>query len=361
MQCDPKGRMGSKPRRERPSPMTPDSPEQIAVEERLRRAIDAYHEAALAYTAVRLGLPDRLGERPVTAAALASALGLSAPHLRRLLRGLAAIGVCEELPDGAFALAPGGRSLRAGSPSRLDKKASIVIEQYWRPWASLAATVASGTPAFEHVFGRPVGEWRRHHAEQGALFDAYLAGETLAHADRIAPALDLGRVATVADIGGGYGGLLAALLAANRALRGILFEAPHRLDGAKAFLDPLGLGERVAFIAGDILTEIPVEADLYLLNGVLQQYDDARAGAILKACRRAMPDGARVAIIERLSPERATDDPAAVMLDLHMMAITGGKTRSIDELKALFAGAGLKLIRVGFTPVGLAVVEAITK
>ncbi len=49
------------------------------------------------------------------------------------------------------------------------------------------------------------------------------------------------------------------------------------------------------------------------------------------------------------------------MLDLHMMAITGGKTRSIDELKALFAGAALKLIRVGFTPVGLAVVEAITK
>jgi AraC-like DNA-binding protein len=341
--------------------MTPDSPEQIAFEERLRRAIDAYHEAALAYTAVRLGLPDRLGERPVTADALASALGLSPTHLRRLLRGLAAIGVCEELPDGAFALAPGGEALRAGSPSRLDKKASIVVEQYWRPWSELASTVATGISAFEHVFGTPVAEWRRRHAEQGALFDAYLAGETRGYAAEVAGALDLGRVATVAEIGGGYGGLLAALLAANRALRGILFEEPHRLEGARAFLKPLGLDGRVTLLAGDILTEIPVEADLYLLNGVLRLWDDARAGAILEACRRAMPDGARVAIIERLMPERATDDPAAVMLDLHMMAITGGKTRSLDEFKALFAGAGLKLIRVGFTPVGLAVVEAITK
>lgn len=332
-----------------------------AVEERLRRAIEAYHEAALAYTAVKLGLPDRLGERPMTADALASALGLSSPHLRRLLRGLATIGVCEELPDGAFALTPGGEALCADSPSRLDKKASIVVEQYWRPWASLAATVASGTPAFEHVFGKPVGEWRRHHAEQGALFDAYLAGETQVYAGAVAGALDLGRVATVADIGGGYGGLLAALLAANRALRGILFEEPHRLEGARAFLKPLGLGERVTFVAGDIRTEIPVEADLYLLNGILQQWDDASAGAILKACRRAMPDGARVAIIERLMPDRAADDPAAVMLDLHMMAITGGKTRSIDEFKALFAGAGLELSRVGFTQVGLAVVEGTTK
>jgi len=338
--------------------MTGKTQELSAVEERLRRAIEAYHEAALAYAAVKLALPDRIGERPVTAEELAAALGLSAPHLRRLLRGLVSIGVCEELPDGAFALASGGRSLRASSPSRLDKKASIVVEQYWRPWAELAATVTTGTPAFEHVFGRPVGEWRRHHAEQGAMFDAYLAGQTLAHADAVVAALDLSRVATVADIGGGYGGLLAAFLGTDRKLRGILFEEPHRLDGARAFLEPLGLGERVTFVASDIFTEIPAEADLYLLSGVLQQWDDARAGAILKACRRAMPDGARVSIIERLMPERAADDPAAVMLDLHMMAITGGKTRTLDEFKALFAAAGLKLIGVGVTPVGLAVVEA---
>ena len=44
-----------------------------------------------------------------------------------------------------------------------------------------------------------------------------------------------------------------------------------------------------------------------------------------------MPDHARLAIVERLLPERAGDDPAAVMLDLHMMAVTGGRVRGLQS------------------------------
>jgi hypothetical protein len=80
------------------------------------------------------------------------------------------------------------------------------------------------------------------------------------------------------------------------------------------------------------VAEIPLQADLYLLKGVLQQWDDEEAVAIiLKNCRNAMPDGAKLVIVERLLPERATDDPAAIMLDLHMMTITGGRARSLAD------------------------------
>ena len=59
--------------------------------------------------------------------------------------------------------------------------------------------------------------------------------------------------------------------------------------------------------------------------------DDAGALAILRNCREAMPEGAKLAIIERLLPERAADDPAAIMIDLHMMTITGGRARSLAD------------------------------
>ena len=55
--------------------------DQASFEDRLRKQIEAYHEAALVYAAVKLGLPDRLAAGPATAEQLASALGLSAPHL----------------------------------------------------------------------------------------------------------------------------------------------------------------------------------------------------------------------------------------------------------------------------------------
>ncbi len=337
--------------------------DQEAFEARLRLQIEAYHAAALAYTAVKLGLPDRMGEHAWTAEQLAGELNLSPPHLFRFLRGLVTLGICQELPDGSFALAPGGWSLRSGSQSRLDKKVQIVVEQHWQPWSDLLSCLKTGQPAFDHVFGMSVCEWRSRHKEQGALFESYLTGETF---DQAGPIVEVfasaSSAASVAEIGGGGGGMLAALLIAYPCLDGALFDRPHVIEMAKLFLhafDAFRLTERIEFVPGDLFAVIPIEADLYLLKDVLQQWPDQAALAILTNCRNAMSGGARLAIIERLMPERASDDPSAVMVDLHMMTITGGRARSLAAFEALLAQAGLKLTKVTPTRLGLAIVEAV--
>ena len=71
-----------------------------------------------------------------------------------------------------------------------------------------------------------------------------------------------------------------------------------------------------------------------------------------------MPEGARLAIVERLLPERAVDDPAAIMIDLHMMTITGGRARSLADFTTLLSEAGLTLSKVTPTSSGLAIIEA---
>ncbi len=335
--------------------------EQDSFEDRLRRHIEAYHEVALLHAAVRLGLPDMLAAGPLTAEQLAAALGLSTPHLTRFLHGLCTIGICEERTDGAFALSPSGHCLKSDSPARLAEKVQIVVGHYWRPWAELVSTLQTGTSAFDKVFGKSVADWRRDNAAQGALFESYLANETRAQADDIISALDMSGVRTVAEIGGGYGGLLAAILQAHPQLKAILFERPHIIATARPFLQSQSVAERVQLVSGDLLTGIPIQADLYLLKGVLQNWDDDAAGTILANCRSAMKDGARLVIVERLLPERATDDPAAIMLDLHMMTITGGRARSLAAFEALLADAGLSLAKVSSTTSGLAIIEAVRR
>jgi hypothetical protein len=325
-------------------------------EESLGLKIAAYHDAALLHAAIVLGLPERMEKRGIQADALAAVLGLSAPHLNRLLRGLASLGICAEAPDGTLALTAQGRCLLPGA--RLRQRVQIVVAQYWRPWANLAASVTTAKPAFEQVFGQNVADWRRDHAEAGALFDSYHAHEALAQAPGIVAALDLSSVGSVADLGGRYGGLLAGLLQAKQNLRGILFDRPHRIEAALPFLEAQGVADRVERIGGDLLTAIPVEADLYVLNGVLRQWDDANARTILANCRKAMPQGARLAIVERLLPEQAADDPAAIMLDLHMMAITGGRVRTLTELEAMLSDAGFGGAEARPTPSGLFVIAA---
>jgi hypothetical protein len=328
-------------------------------EDQLRQAIDAYHASALAYAAAKLGLPDRMGARPWTAEALAAELGLSAPHLFRFLRGLVTLGICEERPDGSFTLTNLGQALKPGSPSRLGEKVMIVVEQYWLSWADLVSTLQTGTPAFEHVFGTDVWAWRNENFRGGDIFAAYLAGETFAQAGPIVEALDFSGVRHVADIGGGHGGLLAAILQAHPDMRGILFDLPETIIGAKKFLKLHGVDKRVTSVGGDFLAEVPVEADLYVLKSVLQHWDDAAARAILEGCRDAMPTRAKLAIVERLLPEQAQDDSSAVMIDLHMMIIAGGRARTLQEFERLLTEANLALSKVHATRLGLSVIEAV--
>ena len=288
-------------------------------------------------------LPDRMGEHAWTAEQLAGELNLSPPHLFRFLRGLVTLGICQELPDGSFALAPGGWSLRSGSQSRLDKKVQIVVEQHWQPWSDLLSCLKTGQPAFDHVFGMSV--MRMAEPAQGARRSVRIL-------------LDRGDVRSGRPDRRGFrvrlkrgergrnrrrrGGMLAALLIAYPCLDGALFDRPHVIEMAKLFLhafDAFRLTERIEFVPGDLFAVIPIEADLYLLKDVLQQWPDQAALAILTNCRNAMSGGARLAIIERLMPERASDDPSAVMVDLHMMTITGGRARSLAAFEALLAAS----------------------
>jgi hypothetical protein len=281
-----------------------------ALEERLSQAIEAYHEAALLHAAVQLGLPQAMGAASRQPEDLARALGLSAPHLARFLRGLCLIGICEERADGGFALTAFGQSLTP--ESKLAQKVQIVVEHYWRPWANLASALQTGTPAFETAFGATVFDWRRNHPEQGALFASYLAKATQAETAAILAALDVRKTDKVVEIGG-----------ADDALRADI--SPH--------------------------------ADLYLLKGVLQNYDDADAATILRNCRAAMREGGRLVIVERLLPDRAADDPAAIMLDLHMMTITGGRARTLAEMELLLTKAGFSIDEFSRTYNGLSFVQ----
>jgi hypothetical protein len=331
-----------------------------SAEERLRLQIEAYHAAAIAYAAVKLGLPEAMGARAWAAAKLAERMGLSAPQLHRLLRGLVTIGICEERPDGRFALAPPGHALAPGSPSSLREKVLIVVGQYWRPWAEMPHALRSGEPAFAEVLGFPVFEWRRRHEHEGALFETYLAKESFASAGPILQALELSGVTTVAEIGG-YGGLLAALLKEHPTLDGVLFDQTETVAAAETFLAGTGVSGRIERVDGDLISEIPVRADLYLLNGVLRNWGDGEALAILRNCRKALRHASRLIIIERLLPERAEDDPAAIMLDLHMMTITGGRVRDRAEMEDLLVQAGLSLASTALTVSGLWIINAVPR
>jgi hypothetical protein len=279
--------------------------------------------------------------------------------LRRFLRGLVAMQLCQELKDGRFVLTAAGQSLAIGNPSSLRQKAQVVVGQYWLPWLSLMHCLETGEPSFASVFGSTVFDWRAANKKEGDSFYRYVAKEEMADADDLMQSFDAFEAATIASIGSGYAGFLVPFLHGFPDLKAIVFDREPTVAGAEPMFQALGLQHQVTFVAGDLLKDIPVEADIYVLKGVLQQHDDAHARTILANCRKVMPDGATLIVYERLMPERAEDDPAAIMLDLHMMTITGGRARTRTEMEELLARAGLSVSIMRRTYGGLTFIEAV--
>ncbi|CAN5129008.1 hypothetical protein BH24ACT12_BH24ACT12_22360 [soil metagenome] len=114
-------------------------------------------------------------------------------------------------------------------------------------------------------------------------------------------AYGFGRFGTIADIGGGRGHLLRAILDVVPTAEGILFELPDVV--ATLHID----SERLTAQAGDFFVDPLPAADAYILMEVIHDWADAEAAAILRAIRRAAPADAAVLIIEGVVIEDQTD------------------------------------------------------
>jgi O-methyltransferase domain len=164
---------------------------------------------------------------------------------------------------------------------------------------------------------------------------------------------DFGRFGTVCDVGGGYGGLLAPLLETYPAMQGILFDQPHVVANANEVLSPVA--ERCRVVAGDFFESVPGGADAYVLRAIIHDWDDGEATRILRACGRGM-NGGSLLVIERIVGD-ANEDPATKFSDLNMLVSPGGRERTVDEFRRLFAAGGFELRSVTETPSGFCVIE----
>jgi O-methyltransferase domain len=227
----------------------------------------------------------------------------------------------------------------------------------WRAWAELPHSVRTGGNAAVNALGCDVWEYRRRHPAHGEVFDATMRSFSRADGPAVLAAHDFGRYGVVADIGGGTGAVLAAVLAAHPSVRGILFDQPHVVAGADPLLRAAGVADRVSVVAGDFFVGLPTGADAYLLARILHDWVDEDALRILRAVRAAMDGDARVLLVEAVVGP-PNDDPQTKFLDLLMLVSAGGRERTEDEWRALLAAADLKLLAATRATANKYVIEA---
>jgi hypothetical protein len=323
----------------------------------LRRLTNGFQVSQAIHVAARLGLADLLRDGPRSVDDLAAATGTTAAALSRLLRALASIEIFADV-GGRFGQTALSNYLRSDVTGSLRAWAMLICRpDHWRAWAELERSLRSGTAAFRELYGVTAWDWRAAHPEENAIFNAAMTGLAAGMVESIVAAYDFSQIRSLVDVGGGEGALLAAILAANPQMRGINFDLPHVITGAKDLLDRAGVGDRCELVAGSFFETIPPGADAYILKSIVHDWDDAAALAILQRCRVAVPDHGRLLLVEHVLKPVNQPDPARFS-DLNMLVMLGGQERDPDEFTRLCGEAGFRLSAIIATTSTHSVIEA---
>jgi hypothetical protein len=312
---------------------------------RLQQLLNGVRVTQLLSVAAKLGVADLLAGGTLPIDQLALMTGANADALYRVLRTLASIGVFEETAERRFALTPIAMLLQENHPFSARAQAIWFGGESYRAWGDLLHTVMTGETAFDHVFGAQHFDYLARHPEASEFFNrAMTASSQRAIADIVA-AYDFSSARTVADIGGGHGRLISAMLQANPALHGILFDAAHVVAGALPLLEATGVVDRCERTGGDFFTSVPSGADVYMMRHIIHDWDDERSIMILRTCAQAMAPSDKVLVIDAVIQPGNEPSPAK-FLDVTMMVMNGGRERTEDEFRRLFAAAGLAVTRI---------------
>jgi len=310
------------------------------------RMLNSFLTVQALHVAAFLGLADLVAAGPKSVDELAAATEADRSSLHRLLRMLTAPGVFHEETDGRFGITPLGATLRSDGPDSVRDWALFVgAPEMWAVWAGLRESVMSGQASFPTVHGAPMWEYIAGHPDLGNAFNSWMTRQSRQHNSALVAAYDFSPFRVVADIGGGQGSTLAAVMSEHPTLRGVLLDLPQ-VVAQTAALDEAGVADRCQVVGGNMLRAVPSGADAYLIKRVLMDWSDVDSITILRNCADAMAPGGKVLVVEMLMPAGNEPGPAKAFDLLMLLNQPGGRIRTEADFHKLFAAAGLRLSRV---------------
>jgi hypothetical protein len=223
---------------------------------------------------------------------------------------------------------------------------------FWTTFGKMDHSVRTGMPATTEVF--PEGFWGylAEYPEAGRIFNAAMQSKAQGAVAGTLATYDFSPFQTIADIGGGQGHLLHAILDAVPTATGVLFDLPHVIAKVADVAS-----SRMALHAGDFFHDSLPSCDAYLLMEIIHDWGDEESIAILRAVRGAANPGATVLIIEAIVPDLPGPDWAKA-LDIVMLTLLGGRQRTQAGYVDLLDQAGFRFVRQIDTGAGVAILEA---
>jgi acetylserotonin N-methyltransferase len=304
--------------------------------------IEAFRHSKTMFTAVSLGIFDRLGQAPAGADELAEEMGADRRGVATLLDGCAALGLLEKR-QGRYANSEVAQAyLRTESSDSLTGYIRYSDGVLYPMWGHLDDAVKQGTHRWKQTFGVDgaifSGFFRTPEAMREFLHGMHGFG-TLS-SPKVIESFDLSRFRHMVDLGGGTGHLAMAACRRYPELRATVLDLPAPAAVAREYLAGSDVEDRIHVVEGDFFQDELPPADLYAIGRILHDWNDEQCVGLLRRIFARLPEGGAVLVAEKLLHEDGVGPVPANMQSLNMLAIAEGRERTVPEFQALLESAG---------------------
>jgi len=314
--------------------------------------MDGFRASKALFTAVQLGLFDRLHDSSATCEALAAETSCAPHALERLLGFCAARGLLSVDAEGFYRnTRTAERFLRTDSPETLTGYILYSDRILYRLWGNLEDALHEGTNRWTQEFGEKDDIFDHFFStdEDKEVFLKGMHGFGVTTSPKVIAAFDLSRFRAFVDLGGGTGHLTIEACRRYPHLRGVVFDLPKVRPVAERHIAEAGLTGRIAFAGGNFFEDELPPSDLYAMGRILHDWSEEKVRVLLKRVFEALPEGGGVLLAEKLLNPRK-DGPASDQLQsLNMLTCTEGRERTAAEYEALAREAGFGEVRTAKT------------
>jgi O-methyltransferase domain len=320
-----------------------------------------YIVSACLNVALKLRIPDLIGDGIADVKTLAHKAGAHEDYLYRVLRVLESSQIVSRAHGRGYELTPAGQLLRRNVPGSLAPALEWIADPlHLSLYSNLQQSIVTGATTFDAVYGEPFFQWstRKENAEEAAVFNNAMTSISEMCIPAFLEAYPFGAFAKIVDVGGGHGAVLRAILKQHPEVKGTLAEMPSLLPDARVAIANDGLAGRCEAAGCNFFEAVPSGGDLYFMKHIIHDWADEPAIRLLKNIRAVIPANGTLLLAEAVLEDSAAPH-LGKLIDIEMIAFVGGKERTAEEFRQLLAAAGFALRRIVQTKAPLSLVEAV--
>ncbi len=301
------------------------------------------------YTACQLKIFDYLAKQKKTVSELAEEINVTESSLVRILRPLTAYKILSAEGNGYFGLERAGKMLVSYGKDTLWNYVMFCGKESMKVWENIYPAMVNHCLPKDLLEEKEIFETQKEDEKKFELFDGMMK--------RVSKSVELfkfferygnrDKAYKIVDVGGGTGTIIIKFLQNFKNSRGTVIDLEAAEQGALENIRQNGLVDRCDFKTGNFFEPLDMEADIFILSRVLHDWEDEKAGIILKNVSASMKENAKIVILEGLMSDNVAEGRIEMyMNDLQMWGFCGGMERTKEEFETLLEPYGLHMTEV---------------